>query len=287
MHKMEDGLFMTESYGKTRTLVGIVDKTGKEIVPPSYSMIYQFSEGLAQVFDFSNPNDTTANSERSGFINKSGKLVVPLIYNYTCEFKEGIARVIKDDKQGFIDKNGKVVIPIIYDHATESNDGIIAVQLNNKWGIVKNPVYESFLTEKAVPTSSKALVNGREISFDAYNIKGNNYFKLRDLAYVFSGTEKQFDVNWDNDKKAINLISNKSYTLVGNELSQGNGTAKSAKPNKSPIYIDGKKANLTAYTIDGNNYFKLRDIGKEFNIGVNWDGKTNTISLNTSIDYVE
>jgi len=50
----------------------------------------------------------------------------------------------------------------------------------------------------AVPTASAVVVDGVNTSFDAYNIEGSNYFKLRDIAYVLSGTEKQFEVGWDS-----------------------------------------------------------------------------------------
>ncbi|MGO4119405.1 hypothetical protein ACEQ6C_40435, partial [Rhizobium ruizarguesonis] len=49
-------------------------------------------------------------------------------------------------------------------------------------------------TLSAAPTDSKVLVNGKTISFEAYNINGNNYFKLRDFAAAVNGTEKQFEV---------------------------------------------------------------------------------------------
>jgi hypothetical protein len=42
--------------------------------------------------------------------------------------------------------------------------------------------------QSASPTSSTVLVNGKNVAFDAYNINGNNYFKLRDLAYTLNGT---------------------------------------------------------------------------------------------------
>jgi len=40
----------------------------------------------------------------------------------------------------------------------------------------------------AIPTASTVLVDGQNIAFDAYNIDGNNYFKLRDIAYVINCT---------------------------------------------------------------------------------------------------
>ncbi|NLE01984.1 MAG: hypothetical protein GX640_19140 [Fibrobacter sp.] len=43
---------------------------------------------------------------------------------------------------------------------------------------------------------------------------------------------------------------------------------------------------LKAYTIHGNNYFKLRDIAQAFNFGVIWDRIDSSIYIDTSIDYV-
>ena len=139
----------------------------------------------------------------------------------------------------------------------------------------------------ANPISSKVLVNGKAVTFEAYTIDGNNYFKLRDFAQAVNKTEKNFEVKWDSENNAINLISNTPYTPVGGELAKGDGKAKVANLTTSKIYKDGKEISLTAYIINGNTYFKLRDIAKAFNIGVFWDGTTNTIGIDTSIGYVE
>ena len=136
-------------------------------------------------------------------------------------------------------------------------------------------------------TSSKVLVDGNDILFDAYNINGNNYFKLRDLAMVVSGTTKQFEVTWDGEKNAINLVSGESYTEVGGELAKGDGKDKTGSLNTAKIYKDGEEIQLVAYNIDGNNYFKLRDIAGAFNIGVTWNEITSTVGIDTSMDYVE
>lgn len=140
---------------------------------------------------------------------------------------------------------------------------------------------------EASPTASKVLVNGKEVAFEAYTINGYNYFKLRDIAKVVSGTEKQFEVAWDNDLRTINLLSLKPYTVVGGELKLGDGITKQAILNTSPIYKDGEFIELVAYTINGNNFFKLRDVAKAFDIGVTWDNTTKTIGIDTSIRYTE
>lgn len=141
------------------------------------------------------------------------------------------------------------------------------------------------VTATANPTLSKVYVDDKLVQFDAYTINGNNYFKLRDLAKVLNGTGVQFEVTWDGAKNAINLITWESYTPVGGELAMGDGKAKTATLSTSTIYMDGKQIALTAYTINGNNYFKLRDIGEALNFGVTWDGATNSIIIDTSVTY--
>ena len=123
------------------------------------------------------------------------------------------------------------------------------------------------------------------MAFDAYNINGNNYFKLRDLAFVLSGTEAQFEVVWDGEKNAIALTSGMAYTVIGGEMASGSAGNKSATPTTSTIYLDGTEVSFTAYNIGGNNYFKLRDIGEAFDFGVVWDGARNTIVIDTSTGY--
>ncbi len=141
--------------------------------------------------------------------------------------------------------------------------------------------------QAATPTTSNVLVNGKQTAFDAYTVGGNNYFKLRDLAYVLNGTDKQFEVTWDGVNNAILLTSGISYTTAGGEMEGKGISSKTATPTSSKTILDDKEITLTAYTIDGNNYFKLRDIGQTFNFGVTWDGTNNTIIINTNTEYTE
>ena len=137
----------------------------------------------------------------------------------------------------------------------------------------------------AKPTASTVLVNGESVSFDAYNINDNNYFKLRDLAYALSGTEKQFEVSWEGTANAIILTSDSPYTAVGGEMTGKGEGNKTAMPTNSKIIMDNEEVQFTAYNIEDNNYFKLRDIGAAFDFGVDWDGANNTIVIDTGKGY--
>lgn len=144
---------------------------------------------------------------------------------------------------------------------------------------------EAATSHTATPTSSQIVVDGEVVNFDAYNINGNNYFKLRDVAYILNGSEKGFNVTWDGDKSAISLTSNCAYTAVGGELTLGDGTSKQATFNQSAIYLDGVQWIFTAYTIGDNNYVQLRDLGETFDFNVSWDGTNNTIVVDTTESY--
>ena len=137
--------------------------------------------------------------------------------------------------------------------------------------------------KQAMPTTSSVIVDGSAVSFEAYNIDGNNYFKLRDIAMTLSGTQKQFNVGYNSENNSISLTFGQPYDVVGGEMSlSGETSTKTAVPTTSNIYLDGQKIELTAYFIDGNNFFKLRDIGTEIDFHVAWDDSTKTIGLDTA-----
>ncbi len=127
-------------------------------------------------------------------------------------------------------------------------------------------------------------VNGQTKSLAAYNIKGNNYFKLRDIAEILNGTEAQFDVQWNEESKVINLATKTPYSskeILNPETIPG----AVARANSSPIYMDGTKIILGAYNIAGNNFFKLRDLAAMLDVGITYDPATKIIGIDTTAKY--
>ena len=55
-----------------------------------------------------------------------------------------------------------------------------------------------------------------------------------------------------------------------------------AEPAWQKIYVDGEQVSMMAYNIGGNNYVKLRDIGKAVNFNVYWD---NGVQIDSNADY--
>ncbi|MNW43135.1 hypothetical protein D3C74_203250 [compost metagenome] len=145
------------------------------------------------------------------------------------------------------------------------------------------PAANPLVTATAKASVSKVLVDGKQVSFEAYNINNNNYFKLRDIAMAVNGTAKGFEVGWDGEHNAISLTSGEAYTAQGGELAVStNPKAKTATLSTSKVYLNDEEIEIAAYKIEGNNYFKLRDIAQALGISLTFDSKTNTIGIDTS-----
>lgn len=136
----------------------------------------------------------------------------------------------------------------------------------------------------AQPTTSPIYINNVKTNFEAYNINGNNYFKLRDVALALRGTQKQFEVGWDGEKNAISLSSKTPYSGKAGTVSTSKQQRKASRTN-SAIYVDGVKKDFTAYQINGNNFFKLRDLGQTLDFNVGWDSATQSVTIDTTRDY--
>jgi len=264
---------------------GYVDKSGKEVIPIIYDSASDFSEGLARV-TIKEKDEKGKTVIKEGYIDKTGKLAIPAIYDCAGNFKEEVAVVWKGDKYGYIDKTGREIVPLVFDGVYDSSDGMMKViDKNDRYGFIKNPFKDKV---QALPSQSKIIIDGKEIKLEAYTIKGNNYFKLRDLAMALNGTSKQFEVKWDSETNAINISTNKSYTPVGGELKTSIApSAKEAVLSSSLVKINGENTNLTAYAVEGSNYFKLRDIAKALNFGVTWKANTNSVIIDTTAEYSE
>ncbi|MBR2666924.1 MAG: hypothetical protein IKD96_02050 [Oscillospiraceae bacterium] len=128
----------------------------------------------------------------------------------------------------------------------------------------------------AVPSAQDFLVDGGNVETEVYNIGGNNYFKLRDIAMLLRGTESCFSVDYDDASRTISLVSGEAYVPDGTELRTGVDRSASCVPSSQRIVLDGSPVEITAYNIGGNNFFKLRDLGEALRFCVDYDSETNT-----------
>ncbi|MEE0120283.1 MAG: CAP domain-containing protein [Agathobaculum butyriciproducens] len=136
----------------------------------------------------------------------------------------------------------------------------------------------------AVPTRTKGqavYVGSTRVYPTGYNINDNNYFKLRDV-----GKLAGFGVDWNEDTRTVEISTTRTAPeLTG--IADTAVTGATAKPTDQRITVDGKEVSMTAYKIKGNNYVKLRDIGKTINFGVSFNMATKAVSIDPNGTYVE
>lgn len=142
------------------------------------------------------------------------------------------------------------------------------------------------LRQTAAASSAGLTVDGRSSSAAAYTIAGCNYFKLRDLAMAFADTRAAFQVTWDGAAQRVTLTEG-VYTPVGGELAPLQGGTKPAVRAATEVYMEDMPLLGKMYRIDGDHYFKLRDLCLILGVSVAWDGETGMISIDTSKPYLQ
>ena len=123
--------------------------------------------------------------------------------------------------------------------------------------------------------------NGSVVSCEKYNIDGYNYFKLRDLAAILSGTRGQFEVGWDEARGVVTITPGQPYTARdGTELVIGEDKSATAVPSPQTVMVNGTvRSDFSVFNIGGNNYFKLRDLATVLDVTVDYDEPSNTAIL--------
>ncbi len=150
----------------------------------------------------------------------------------------------------------------------------------------ETPVIEEPQVLRVVANPASVLVDGKAVAFEAYNINDNNYFKLRDIAMVLNGTETQFNVTWNAETQTIELVDNAPYTPAGGELEASDSAENPVVvPSTATVCFAGAEEalELTAYNINGNNYFKLRDLAEALAFGVDWDAEKNSVIIDSTL----
>jgi len=104
---------------------GLMDEKGRVILPPTYSFIFPFENGVAKV----------QIGKNFKLIDKEGKTLLIPEYEYIGNFENGMALIVKDKKVGVTDTKGRIIIEPQYERLSIEN-GIIRARKDGKWGIV-------------------------------------------------------------------------------------------------------------------------------------------------------
>ena len=127
----------------------------------------------------------------------------------------------------------------------------------------------------------EVYVNDTRVYPTAYNISGNNYFKLRDIGKMVG-----FGVDWNGETQTVEISSQRiPADLEG--MSDVSVSGAVAKRSTQRFALGGYYINVTAYLIGGNSYVRLRDIALQINFCVEYDEVNRRVDIYPSLFYGE
>ena len=225
---------------------------------------------------------------KQGCVDFEGNIVIPAIYESigeTSGFTNDLIPVRYNGKFGYVNKSGNLAIPAIYDSTGKFNNGLAAVKKDNKWGFIDtqgNTIIPFEYSDVAYGGfSSPVVAVSKDGKSGAIDTAGNTvipfeYNTVRDI-YI----TPQFVWTAKRDIADKNLQNRKLSLFAVNHI---------AVPTQSNVLIDGKKVPFDAFTVDGSNYFKLRDLAKVLNgtkkqFEIGWDSSADSITISTGKGY--
>jgi hypothetical protein len=122
-----------ESSGLQREyLWGLIDQSGKEVIPLRYREIRRLDDGL---FVFAEGHGAFyEDSWRHGLMDRTGKIVLPALYSRFGRLSDGMIAVRQDKRDRFIDIKGEDAIPGTFAQALDFVGGYaIVTQTGKDW----------------------------------------------------------------------------------------------------------------------------------------------------------
>lgn len=117
---------------------GVIDKSGKTIIPFMFDFIEENSEGLFCV----------NKDGKRGFYDTNGNCVIPCKYDNANSFSEGLAAVQQGNLWGFVDKSGNMIIQTLFDEVNNFSDNLAIVKKDGKYGIIDKTGKSTFSSQE-------------------------------------------------------------------------------------------------------------------------------------------
>lgn len=257
-----------------------IDSTGREVISlqDRYQEVSFFSEGIMRVEVISRYDNHGWPSHRFyGYIDKAGKEIVPPTYRMLGFVRDGVG-VFEDTRWQFSDDGMSAQV---------TGEGVLSLPGAAPYVPGTSAAPLAPIVPTVAPSPCVATLDDLAYALNGYLFTegggGTNYVMLRDVATLLNGSQAQFEVTWDKDRGIV-LATGQAYTPVGGEMRGKDDDEKPYTANTSAITVDGKSVTLDAYTIEGNNYFKLRDLSAVLGFNVDWDSTTNTVIIDIPAD---
>lgn len=142
---------------------------------------------------------------------------------------------------------------------------------------VKEKVEEKEV-RKVKATTQKVRLDDKDVAIYGYNIDGENYFKLRDVAAVLKDSKVKFGVEYKDG--LVTLTKGADYKALDTDQKEVKAESEAMLTNDK-VKVGETDLTAKAFKIDGNNYYRVRDLGKALEFGVDYDEASNTVLLSS------
>lgn len=162
---------------------GVINAEGKEIVPPAYTSIGNYCNGVAIVMNFTDGKFTY------GAVNTAGQLVIPMEYEGMGDWtEEGTIFACKDGAWGLIDRNNKSLTGFVYSDQLAFSEGLASVGKEYKWGYINTKGEEVIPCQYGAANSfQNGLAAVRERSNDLWGFIDTTGKVVTDFVYESVG----------------------------------------------------------------------------------------------------
>lgn len=146
-------------------------------------------------------------------------------------------------------------------------------------------IYRETANPTVVVSNQKIAVdNGSAQTLTAYNIGGNNFLQLRDLAALLRNTDAAFSLSYNDSTRTATMTSGGTYRLTGLE-NAALAKYKSCVASNQSFVLDRASVYPMAYNIDGVNYVMIRDLACLMDFGVSYSDSARTLYVDTDGSY--
>lgn len=174
---------------------------------------------------------------------------------------------------------GALLDEVVTAYISDKLGGVIGAEYAEPRGSIAIITLEN---SRCVASAQRIEIDGVEVQPETYNINGENYVKLRDLAMLLTGTPSQFEVSYDAEANAVALTSGAAYTPVGGELNAGPDRSGSLALSAQTLTADGEAQSLCVFNLAGNNFFRLQDLSGLLGFDLDYDTDTFTVQITTN-----
>jgi hypothetical protein len=270
LYEFSEGLaaFRKVSNGKW----GVIDSTGKVIVPPTYDFIYRTDGGFSKVGVGNRTSvkdgSLTPSGGKWGFIDRNGKVVVPPIYDnvYWNSQEKDFFKAELGGKYGLLDQTGKVILEPRLSAIGKFNEGIAAAAIGGtrnkqgylvggKWGAIdaNGKTIVNFIYDLVGNCSDGAMFVNIGGTTEGNEVRGGNWgfvdrngnpiseLKFKSVRQFSEGLAWVFDgENWGAIDKTGQFYIDAKYNQVFRDFENGVAIVKNSAHKTCLLSRSGK-----------------------------------------------